>query len=128
MLIIGETPNNRKASILHSIKFNREIIAIFTKHNSDGEFSESIGILRQDIKDSMAELIVLERWRRHEEIDKNVSFKPKSLRDKLAKMTPEELYKYAEIKAEQQIRINKAEEEYSWEIMFGKDYKDDTKR
>jgi hypothetical protein len=118
VLIMGETPNNRKASILHSIKLDREIIAIFTKHNSEGVYSESITILRSEIKDSMAELIKLERWRRQEGIDKDEAFKPRSLREKLANMTEEERYQYAERKAELQVQINELEEEYKWQKMF----------
>lgn len=118
MLIYGETPNDRKRSILHSIKLDREIIAIFSKYTDNDDFKESVTILREGIKASMKEMIDLERWRRHEGIEKDEPFKPKSLRDKLAKMTEEERYQYAEHQAELQIKINELEEEYRWQKMF----------
>lgn len=114
MLIMGETPNQRKNSILHSIKQNRYLIARFTKHNTDGQFSETIAILRQEIRDSMAEMITLERWRRAEGMEKDQAFMPKSLRDKLDAMTDEEREEWAIKQAEHQERISDLEYEM-WE-------------
>lgn len=108
VLIYGETPNDRKQSILHSIKLDREIIALFTKHTQP-EFKESITLLRENIKASMQEMIDLERWRRHEGIAKDEAFIPKSLRDKLANMTEDERMEWAERQAKLQEQINDLE-------------------
>lgn len=108
MLIYGETPNDRKRSILHSIKLDREIIALFSKHN-EPEFKESITLLRENIKASMQEMIQLERWRRKEGIEKDEAFVPKSLRDKLANMTEDERMAWAERQAKLQEQINDLE-------------------
>ena len=114
VLVMGETPNHRKKSILESIKLDREIISRFNKFNTDGQFSESIAILRQGIKDSMAELIQLERWRRKEGIEKDQPFIPPSLKAKLDAMTEEEREEYALKRAEHQQRISDLEYEM-WE-------------
>lgn len=87
MLIMGETPNQRKAYIVSSIKQNRDIIARFTKHNTEGQFSESMTILRQEIRDYMKELLDLERWRRKEGYDPNQPYEPRSTTNKMKGQT-----------------------------------------
>ena len=82
MLIYGETPAERKASIMQNIALNRELIPLMTKANTTGEFSESIAILRQEIKDNFNDLVELKRLQRKEGYEDHQAYIPPSLKAK----------------------------------------------
>ena len=65
VLVLGETPNDKKADILDDIKLSRAIVELLTSKQTKNpqDFAESVGIVRAEIRQSVAQLVTLERWR-----------------------------------------------------------------
>ena len=80
MLIYGETPKQRKDCLLDLIRTNRSFIKeLEKKRDIFPEAEQILPTLRQEIKDWLAEMVELERWRRREGYDPERPYKPPSL-------------------------------------------------
>lgn len=80
MLIYGETPKRHKEWLLDLIRTNRSLInELEKKRDIFPEAEQILPTLRQEIKDWLAEMVDLERWRRREGYEPDQPYKPPSL-------------------------------------------------
>ena len=114
MLIYGETPKQRKKRLMDLIRTNRNLIkTLEDKRRIFPEADELLPTLRQEIKDWLAEMVELERWRRREGYEPDQPYKPPSLiaYDKQLEADGE-LEDYMEYHATLQAEIDRLEYEY----------------
>lgn len=110
MLIMGETPKDRKKWLLELIKTNKRFIGrIEALKPTEGALKQQTKVLRDEIKTYMKELIELERWRRKEGYTLNQPYVPPSFKKYLEDMTEEEREAYMQWQADLQTEIDRLE-------------------
>lgn len=121
MLIYGETPKRRKEWLLDLIRTNRSFIKeLENKRDIFPEADELLPTLRQEIKDWLAEMVDLERWRRREGYDPEQPYKPPSLIAYEKQLEADgELEDYMEYNSALRAEIDKLE--YEYQLKEGKD-------
>lgn len=121
MLTYGETPKRRKEWLLDLIRTNRSFIKeLENKRDIFPEADELLPTLRQEIKDWLAEMVDLERWRRREGYDPEQPYKPPSLIAYEKQLEADgELEDYMEYNSALRAEIDKLE--YEYQLKEGKD-------
>lgn len=111
MLIYGETPKRRKDWLLDLIRTNRSLIKeLEKKRDIIPEAEQLLPTLRQEIKDWLAEMVELERWRRREGYGIEQPYKPPSLLAYEKQLEADgELEDYMEYMATVQAELDKLE-------------------
>lgn len=114
MLIFGETPQQRKKWLMDLIRTNRNFIkTLEEKRHIFPEAEQLLPTLRQEIKDWLAEMVELERWRRREGYEPDQPYKPPSLIAYEKQLEADgELDDYMEYHATLQAEIDRLEYEY----------------
>ena len=121
MLTYGETQKRRKEWLLDLIRTNRSFIKeLENKRDIFPEADELLPTLRQEIKDWLAEMVDLERWRRREGYDPEQPYKPPSLIAYEKQLEADgELEDYMEYNSALRAEIDKLE--YEYQLKEGKD-------
>ena len=119
MLIYGETPKGHKDWLLDLIRTNRSLIKeLEKKRDTIPEAEQLLPTLRQEIKDWLAKMVELERWRRREGYDPEQPYKPPSLIAYEKEIEADgELEDYMEFQATLQADIERLE----YQLKEGKD-------
>ena len=121
MLIYCETPKQHKEWLLDLIRTNRSFIKeLEKKRDIIPEAEQLLPTLRQEIKDWLAEMVELERWRRREGYDPEQPYKPPSLIAYEKQLEADgELEDYMEYNSALRAEIDKLE--YEYQLKEGKD-------
>jgi len=111
MLIMGETPKDRKKWLLELIKTNKRFIGrIDALKPTESALKQQTKTLRAEIKSYMKELIELERWRKREGYKVDQPYLPPSFKKYLEDMDEDSKLAYAEWQADLQKEIDRLTE------------------